>query len=582
MRTFNLLLISLCFITQAESTNLFGSKGQHCNDCPMYGGYFTCNSGTCDLLLLNGYWAGNMTPGGEQLVASCPLGYCLINDSSPFIWIPQSMAGTIGDFLCNATHRMGVICGQCQPGYAPAINSDSSDCVPCSEHSFQVNWVYYILGVYVPLLVVFLVIIMFNVRLTTGPLNSFILFAQVISTTVSISQQGVAPLYAVYGKGASVFQSAYEIPYNFFNLNLFGNVLPPFCLHRSLDTLDVIALRYLEAFFPVCIIIVIVLLLRCQRCIKVSAKLPSCLQKYRVGGYLVQAFAAFILLSYNRVCEITAYLLTPTEAFDDTLKIVESRVYLQGDYSINDRVYIARYKVPAYLITVILIAVPITLLHYPMKCVELMISKLSWLRNLYPSAEISILLDTFQGCFKDNRRYFAGLYMILRLLLFFAFFQPWQLQLLIQQILFIIYIFLLAFLKPYNDNRLNYLDTAMFINLALINGLSWYTVTVMQTGSRTFAVNVCIVFESILVFLPMIYLFAYLFWYSTRRYHKSIKATVNKWYHKKRISPDQETHGDGVSHTPEKYFSDEDFDVLVRRAIEHEEKQYGTAYPKLL
>ena len=345
---FTTILIILLIVHGGDCTNLVESQQQSCVDCPNYGGFLNCDPNTCDWLLLNGYWAGNVTPGGEILFASCPLGYCFINDSSRVIQIPHSMTQTIGEFLCNSSHRMGIVCGQCQPGYAPAINSDASDCVPCDTQSSKVNWILYLLAVYVPLLVVFLTIIVFNIRLTTGPVNSFILFAQIISTTVDISQQGTAPLNIVYGRGTRAFESAYVIPYNFFNLNLFGNILPPFCLHESLQTLDNIALRYIEAYFPVMIVIGIVLVLRCQRYFKMNAHLPSCLQKYRLGSSLVQAFAAFILLSYNRLCEITAYLLTPTLAFDHTLQPVNSRVFFQGDYSITDPYYTARYKVPAY------------------------------------------------------------------------------------------------------------------------------------------------------------------------------------------------------------------------------------------
>ena len=51
-----------------------------------------------------------------------------------------------------------------------------------------------------------------------------------------------------------------------------------------------------------------------------------------------------------------------------------------------------------------------------------------------------------------------------------------------QQVIFIVYIFLLTVLKPYKDNRLNIPDVAIFTNMALINILSWYTVeTAIQT-----------------------------------------------------------------------------------------------------
>ena len=528
----SLLILSILIILRFVGLGRSGN----CVGCTNYGTVLTCDPQTCDRQLSNGYWAGNITEGGDILVGRCPRGYCLYNESGQSIQISPGADQTIGDFLCNSTRRMGIICSQCQPGNAPAINSGgagyASECVPCDGESSMVNWLLYLLVIYVPLLVVFLVIIVFNIRLTTGPVNSFILFAQLISTTLDINHQGVAPLNVVYGVGTRAFEKSYQIPYNFFNLNFFGNLVPPFCLHEKMNSSDAMMLRYIEGFFPVLIIIAILLLLRCQRCLKVCDKLPSfcgshC-RKYRIGTSLVHAFAAFVLLSYNLLCQTSAYLLSTVRLRDSSLKAVEERIFFQADYSSWNFDYVIRYKISAYLVTFFLVAAPIVLLHYPMKWVERLVSKVSCLRNVYPSASIAILLDTFQGCFKDNRRYFAGLYLALRLLLFYAYLLPILLNLLVQQAIFIIYIFLFAVLKPYKDNRLNILDIAIFTNMALINILTWYTIDkTFHTDSAS--LSACIIIESILVFLPMVYLVAFLLWYCAIRYHGGASAKMTKW-----------------------------------------------------
>ena len=522
---FSLEVILKTLFIIAPGPSMAGVK--KCNDCPNYGGLLTCDPQTCDWLLLNQYWAGNLTDGGELLISYCPIGYCLNNESDRFVWIPRDSIQTMDSFLCNGSHRMGTMCGLCQPGYAPAINSDTNSCVPCDAKSSTFNWIYYLLGVYAPLLIVLLVIIVFNIRLVTGPLNSFILFAQVISTTANIS---LAPLNLVYRSGTRYFKNGYEIPYNFFNLNLFGSFLPPFCLHSHLVTLDVIALRYVEAFFPVMIIVVIVLLIKCPRCLKIGgAKCLSIFQHYRIGSSMVHAFAAFVLLSYNRLCEITSYLLSNVSLVDHTLYTVESRIYFQGSYSSDDASYTLRYKLPAYLMMTALALVSIALLHYPVKWLERLVSKVSCLRKVYPTASVVILLDTFQGCFKDNRRYFAGLYLALRLLLFIAYILPLFLQFLVQQILYVAYILLLAILRPYKEKYLNYLDVCIFVNLALINIFTWFT-TNQVLSEETLNVQICIVIESILVFLPMVYFVTYLLWYITRRYHEGTKMKLKELY----------------------------------------------------
>ena len=563
--------IHLILIAHSSCTNLAASKT--CNDCPNYGSFLTCDPETCTWLLLNGYWAGYISVNGTQglLVGGCPMGYCALNESSGYVWVPQSMSEMISDFVCNATHRMGIICGQCQPGYGPAINSDLSECVSCDTLSSMVNWIYYILAIYVPHLVVFLTIVILNIRLTTGPLNAFLLYAQVISTTLNPSQQGSAPLNLVYGKGASAFQYSYQVPYNFFNLNILGNLLPPFCLHANLDTLDVITLKYIEAFFPVLIIIAIIILLKCQSCLRCSAPDSCYKRKCRVSVSLEQAFAAFVLLSYNRLCEITAYLLTPVPVFGSNLKTQDKRVYFQGSYSITDSNYAVHYKVPAYIVLVILIILPITLLHYPVRWVEKLIGKVVWLMKVYPTASVAILLDTFQGCFKDNRRYFAGLYLALRLLLFFAYFQPILLQLLIQQIFITVYIFLLAFLKPYKVKHLNYLDISIFKNMAIINGLSWFTVNEIEPDP--IPLKTTIIFESILVYLPLLNLVAYLLWHATVRYHDRMKQKVMELHCKIKggnVNSNQEMLHANDATTVVNY---SDFDALIERAAEQEERQ---------
>ena len=97
-----------------------------------------------------------------------------------------------------------------------------------------------------------------------------------------------------------------------------------------------------------------------------------------------------------------------------------------------------------------------------------------------------------------------------------------------QQVIIIVYIFLLTVLKPYKDNRLNILDVAIFTNMALINILSWYTVeTAIQTDLASLSASIII--ESILVFLPMVYLVAILLWYCTRRCHEGASAKMKKW-----------------------------------------------------
>ena len=404
---FNLILV---LVVLESVTAVLPS--QTCEDCPIFKNFLTCDPETCSLLLANRVWAGNTTENGSILLAYCAPGNCFYNASGDNLWIPHNMTHMLNEFLCNQTNRMGILCSQCQPGFGHAINTDTFDCVPCTSQSSMVNWMYYIMSVYGPLLVVFLIIILFNIHLTTGPANAFIIYAQAITTTLSLdfNTSGIPVLSPVFGSGTKAFISSFQVPYNVLNLDLFSNLFPPFCLTDDLGTLDVLALKYLEAFFPVMIIAVIIVLLKFQSCLKLSVRRRLCHSKWKEIS-LPHAFAAFVLLSYNRLCQLTVYLLIAEPMWNKTLNTVEKRVYFSGNFLSTDYDYTVRYELPAYVILVFLIILPITLLHYPLMWFEKLVAKVPWLNKRYPTASISILLDTFQGCFRNNRRYFAGLWI---------------------------------------------------------------------------------------------------------------------------------------------------------------------------
>ena len=74
---------------------------------------------------------------------------------------------------------------------------------------------------------------LFHISVTRGALNSFVLFAQLITTTFDITGDGTIPLYS------SNSQKAYQVLYNFWNLDFFISVSHEFCLSPKLNTMTV-------------------------------------------------------------------------------------------------------------------------------------------------------------------------------------------------------------------------------------------------------------------------------------------------------------------------------------------------------
>ena len=503
-------------------------------------GALNCDPFSCEWTLQNGYWLGLSPEFNDTLVvALCPTDYCYTNNTASDLRIPAINAISNADaFICGRLNRTGVLCGECIEGYAPAINSDTYECVSCSPSEERINFLYYILVVYLPLLLLFLFIIIFNIRLTSGPANAFILYAQVVSTTFDLNADGQIPLNTIYPYVDRLLR-VYRIPYNIFNLNFISNVLPPFCLSHRLNSLDVIALNYIVATFPLMMILLVVLAYKCP-CFR-RIKFKSCGQflhrrgwRLQLANSLVHAFAAFILLSYTRFCLISAFLVGLQPLWNEQGEYVgHQRLYFAGQFTSYDTTYTLRYGLPAYLVFATFIAIPpILLLGFPIRWLEKLILKVKWLRDIYPFDKVNILLDTFQGCFKNNRRFFAGLYFLFRLALYATYMltDTWLLQYTIQQILVTLYIVLIAVLWPYKRNFINYVDIAIFANMGILNILSLYLIDFNEiTPNLPLPVGV-FVLQYILIFAPLVYMIAYIVWYLTKPYHRSIQLKAKRTY----------------------------------------------------
>ena len=128
-------------------------------------------------------------------------------------------------------------CRACKGGYSPAINSYTHECIMCNNSKALKNSMKYIGTVYVPLVLLFFIIIVFNIHLTTGPANA--LFCIALTAGGQINYPPVATVAIVYRTIDGIL-----------NLEFFLNLLDPFCLSTSLDTLDLILLNYIVAVFP--------------------------------------------------------------------------------------------------------------------------------------------------------------------------------------------------------------------------------------------------------------------------------------------------------------------------------------------
>ena len=506
----------------------------------------TCYQDSMTAYLNNNNWMG---PSPEQdnsnyVAVICPPGYCYTNFTSGTFLLPNNTED-LDRLVCGTQNRTGIVCGECIEGFGPAINSRTYECVNCSDHNVvRGNIAKYVFSVYIPLAILFTILILFDIRLTTGPANAFILYCQVVTTTFDLDADGQLPLNLVTNYSSNLL-NVYRFPYGIFNLEFVEKLLPSLCVGTNLNALSVMLMNYAVALAPILMIVLVLL------CVKLTAFVTGkyCRgdvmhlfrvnfftrftaqsrtpQRHRITEAILPAFAAFLLLSYNKFSTTSTFLVGSQPLLrDDGSAISPRRVYYAGQYSTDDSEYCLHYLLPAVIIfSTFVIIPPLLLLDYPLRVFEWCLSKVNCLWKYYRVDKVHVFLDTFQGCYKNKMRFFAGLYFLFRLVINVAYLSTdtWLEQFAVQQVACVIMIMLLALCRPYKKKWLNYVDILIFTNLAVLNSVSFYLYSFSQINPQTRLPPSAFAVQYILVLLPLFYMISYVAWSLTQSCHHSIK-----------------------------------------------------------
>ena len=175
------------------------------------------------------------------------------------------------------------------------------------------------------------------------------------------------------------------------------------------------------------------------------------------------------------------------------------------------------YAIPAIfcLATMVMIP-PLLLIVYPLGWKALAMCGLSeskWVRGI-PIERLKPLLDSFQSCFKDNFRFFAGLYFIYRVFAQVTYCLPYSFTFFYTtvEILLILMLMLHAVAQPYQKRWYNIVDTLLFTDLAIINGLSLYIYSKATDGTGNVyakSIHSASIVQLIFIYLPLVYIAIY-------------------------------------------------------------------------
>ena len=370
--------------------------------------------------------------------------YCITCSQSRFLFGPCQFTCTrkyngvtfvvepnnTNEVMCGSHNRQGQMCGQCKPGYAPPVYSYSLSCVNCTTS----NWGKYTAVSLLPLTAFFVFVVAFRISATSPRLHGLVLCIQIIMCP--LNARLLQDMYhCVWDEDANHIQShivSIKVTTSFigiWNLDFFRFVYPPFCLHPHTNTLQVLALDYLVAVYPLLLIglsYLGVLLYdhNVHHCVWLCKPFVSLFIKFRrqwnIRSSLVDAFATFLLLSYVKILSVSVDLLLPVTLYDQNgQQLPQLYLFNQGDVA-----YFSSHHLPYaclalfFLLTFTLLPMALLFL-YPCSCFQVCLN-----RTGLSCQSLHIFMDSFQGHYKNGTngtrdfRSLSALCLLLRLLVY--------------------------------------------------------------------------------------------------------------------------------------------------------------------
>ena len=403
----------------------FVSQGNSCVCADWPDGIIACDEDSLNASIQIGYCMTYDNGTEEVRVGYCQQAFYR-SDSYKFYYPLPAEVSALNDQMCSPFNREGLLCGECQDGFAVSPFNHLK-CINCTIVSY--GWIKLLAFTYVPITIIFAVIVVFGISVVSGPINSVIFFGQI--TTLQFVDMGIVMSF-LGAQGTFTYSERISTVvvnglYGFFNLHIFRSLIPPFCLTNHLSTIQNLALRYVTAFYPLVVIVFVYVCIRLHASnfrIVVYCWKPflKCFLRFRRSvdpkTSVIDAFATFILLSYARLTYVVGPVLLPTCLFNNQGQKLNTSVFA---LSATIRFFQAEHLPLALLSIIVLltfIAVPpIVLTFYQAaffrKCLT---------RCKMNSQALRTFVEAFQGCYKDGTsgtrdcRYFAGLYFIFRII----------------------------------------------------------------------------------------------------------------------------------------------------------------------
>ena len=313
------------------------------------------------------------------------------------------------------------ICGSCEDGYSVPINLPNK-CVQCDDPLIDRGWILFVTVQLLPVTVMVLLIIVLNIQLTSGTFNALVFYSQILTTVypgLTLNSILGHPSCSNYNTNLPP-SKLFLLPFNILNLDftLFLGT-NPLCISSDTTPLGAVLFRYVIGLYPLVLLLLLyVWIIFYNKCYKVIVLITRPIHRLlarfwrmtNIEPSLPHSIASIYLLCFMQLAATSFTVIH--FAIGNNYIFIWSRSFA-GIFAI--------------LVLILLVLIPMLYIQlYPFKPFHKLLECL----HLNKLQILTSLGDVFTGPYKNGTtnkldyRYFAGIYLLLRIIILLLHFIP--------------------------------------------------------------------------------------------------------------------------------------------------------------
>ncbi len=506
------------------------------HQCQYMFDYFCCD-GNCVSTERCGIYA-SVTPKPQYCIANSSnrgilVGHCPLSYNALPTLDPKHGIENITNLTECANGHHGSLCGDCQPHLGVPVNSLYYSCVDCAASRIPGALLFIVLQL-IPVTLLMVLIVVFNINLTAGGLIGFVFYCQTISLDFPV---WMYPTWLAYSHSNphkvlethSNLNRLATVPYRIFNLDFLTLYDPvhvlPVCIASHMDPMEVIVFSYFTPFYCLTALLILTVMLvgyeRGVSCVvivirpfhKCLARLWSCL---KISPSLIESIASVYILCFSPVAATSFKLLhfTTWQSLKERNKQGKAFFY-DAEYDYFGFPHVL-FGILAILLLIFFCILPATfLVLYPYKIFHKFLDRVKLRHQVlisFGDINTGSLCDGSKKT-KDFRS-FAGLYFYLRLAIMCFYFIPGQYSyeiLYLETITSLVFGGVVMIFRPFKKTYVNF---ANFMVFALLGAMSGLCLAVNSETGR-------IINLGFLIHLPLVCVLVYMVHYARKKCSKS-------------------------------------------------------------